>query len=42
VPYEFGGVEQAEIMAARLIAPADTNARNLFIDASPVYAVTPS
>ena len=35
-PYEFGGVEQAEAMAASVIAPAATNARNLFIDASPI------
>lgn len=34
-PYEFGGVEQAEVMSASVIAPAATNARNLFIDASP-------
>ncbi|ABC90596.1 hypothetical protein RHE_CH01801 [Rhizobium etli CFN 42] len=35
-PYEFGGVEQAEEMTDRPIAPAAKIPRNLLMDASPI------
>lgn len=37
-PYEFGGVEQAEAMTARIIAAAVKDARNLFMDTFPISA----